>query len=74
MKVVFIAYRNTPQADALELVAKKLQRSLATEGWLPEDGLDAYGDDGGDLTPVLARQIVSGEEDADSELVEQVFT
>ena len=38
VKVVFMAYRNTLQADALKLVAKKLQSSLAVEGELPEDG------------------------------------
>ena len=32
---------------ALKLVAKKLQSSLAVEGELPEDGLAAYGDEGG---------------------------
>ena len=54
------------QADALKLVAKKLQSSLAVEGELPEDGLAAYGDDGDDLMLALARKIVAGEEDADS--------
>ena len=62
VQVVFMAYRNTLQADALKLVAKKLQSSLAVEGELPEDGLDAYGDD---LMLALARKIVAGEEDAD---------
>ena len=38
VKVVFMSYRNTLQADALKLVAKKLQSSLAVEGELPEDG------------------------------------
>ena len=32
VKVVFMAYRNTLQADALKLVAKKLQSSLAVGG------------------------------------------
>ena len=73
VKVVFMAYRNTLQADALKLVAKKLQSSLAVEGELPEDGLAAFGDDGDDMMLALARQIVSGEEDPDSESVEQVF-
>ena len=73
VKVVFMAYRNTLQADALKLVAKKLQSSLAVEGELPEDGLAAFGDDGDDLMLALARQIVSGEETDDSESVEQVF-
>ena len=72
VKVVFMSYRNTLQADALKLVAKKLQSSLAVEGELPEDGLAAYGDDGDDLMMALARKIVSGEED-DSETVNQVF-
>ena len=74
VKVVFMSYRNTLQADALKLVAKKLQSSLAVEGELPEDGLAAYGDDGDDLMMALARKIVGGdEEDADAETVEEVF-
>ena len=46
VKVVFMPYRNTLQADALKLVAKNLRSSLAVEGELPEDGLAAYGGDG----------------------------
>ncbi len=72
VKVVFMAYRNTLQADALKLVAKKLQSSLAVEGELPEDGLAAYGDDGDDLMMALARRIVSGEDD-DQDSVEAAF-
>ena len=67
-----MSYKNTLQADALKLVAKKLQSSLAVEGELPEDGLAAYGDDGDDLMMVLARKIVSGDEEED-ETVEAVF-
>ena len=63
VKVVFMAYRGTLQADALKLVAKKLQSSLAVEGELPEDGLAAYGDDGDDIMLALARKIVNGEEE-----------
>ena len=73
VKVVFMAYRNTLQADALKLVAKKLQSSLAVEGELPEDGLAAYGDDGDDLMMALARRIVSGDEEDETETVEAVF-
>ena len=69
VKVVFMAYRNTLQADALKLVAKKLQSSLAVEGELPEDGLAAYGDD---LMLALARKLVNGDAD-DAESVEAVF-
>ena len=74
VKVVFMSYRNTLQADALKLVAKKLQSSLAVEGELPEDGLAAYGDDGDDMMMALARKIVSGEKEEDeAETVEEVF-
>ena len=66
-----MAYRHTLQADALKLVAEKLQSSLAVEGELPEDGIAAYGDDGDDLMMALARTIVSGE--AGEESVEDVF-
>ena len=74
VKVVFMSYRDTLQADTLKLVAKKLQSSLAVEGELPEDGLAAYGDDGDDLMMALARKIVSGDEEEDeTETVEAVF-
>ena len=54
-----MAYRNTLQADALKLVAQKLQSSLAVEGELPEDGLAAYGDDGDDLMARRTRALSS---------------
>ena len=73
VKVVFMAYRNTLQADALKLVAKKLQSSLAVEGELPEDGLAAFGDEGDDMMMALARKIVSGEDEDEAETVEAVF-
>ena len=66
-----MAYRNTLQADALTLVAQKLQSSLAVEGKLPEDGLAGFGDAGDDLMMVLARKLVSG--DADDASVEDIF-
>ena len=71
VKVVFMAYRNTLQADALKLVAQKLQSSLAVEGDLPEDGLAAYGDTDDDLMMALARKLVSGE--SHNEPVEDIF-
>ena len=73
VKVIYMAYRGTLQADALKLVAKKLQSSLAVEGELPEDGLAAYGDDGDDLMMALARQIVGGDAQSDAETLEEVF-
>ena len=68
-----MAYRGTLQADALKLVAQKLQSSLAVEGELPEDGLAAYGDDGDDIMLALARKIVNGEEEEEGESVEDAF-
>ena len=73
VKVVFMSCRNTLQADALKLVAKKMQSSLAVEGELPEDGLAAYGDDGDDMMMALARKIVSGDEEDEAETMEEVF-
>ena len=67
-----MAYRNSLQADALKLVAKKLQSSLAVEGELPEDGLAAYGNEGDELMMALARKIVSGEE-ADAEATAEEY-
>ena len=60
-------HRVTLQADALKLVAPKLQSSLAVEGELPEDGLAADGDD---IMLALARKIVNGEEEEEGESVE----
>ena len=65
VKVVYMSYRNTLQANALKLVAKKLQSSLAVEGELAVDGLASFGDDSGDLMMALARKNVSGDEDND---------
>ena len=73
VKVVYMSYKNTLQADALKLVAKKLQSSLAVEGELPENGLAAFGDEGDDLMMALARKIVSGEDKDDTATVEEVF-
>ena len=73
VKVVFMSYRNSLQADALKLVARKLQSSLAVEGELPEDGLAAYGDDRDDIMMALARKIVNGEKQDEAETVEAVF-
>ena len=39
---------------------------------MPEDGLAAFGDGRDDLMMALARQIVSGKEDADADTVEAV--
>ena len=56
-----MAYRNALQADALKLVARKLQSSLAVEGELSEEGLAAYGDDPvPGTTPYRVRAVCAG--------------
>ena len=72
VRVVFISHRSTLQADALKLVAKKLQSFLVVEGEQPKDRFVAYANYGDDLMMALARQIVSGERD-EAETVDEVF-
>ena len=73
VRVVFMVYENTIQTEALRLVARKMQSSLAVEGELPEEGLIAFGDDGQDLIMTLARQIVNETEFQSSNPLENIF-
>lgn len=75
VKVVYMVYVNTLQQDALKLVAKKMQSSLAVEGELPEDGLVSYGDGQEDLIIAMAKRVVRGSEDGDDdgESIEAIF-
>ena len=73
VKVVFMVYEKTIQTEALKLVAKKMQSSLAVEGELPEEGLIAFGDDGQDLIMTLARQIVNETEFQSGDSLENIF-
>ena len=68
VRVVYLAYRGTLQTQALTLVAKKLQASLAVEGELTEDGLASFGDDGEDLLLALARTLTEQVEARDESL------
>ncbi len=72
VKVVFMAYENTIQTDALKLIAKKMQSSLAVEGELPDEGLSAFGDTGDDLMMTLAKSIARGNQDLES--LENIFS
>ena len=73
VKVMFMVYEKTIQTEALKLVAKKMQSSLAVEGELPEEGLIAFGDDGQDLIMTLARQIVNETEFQSGDSLENIF-
>jgi len=68
VRVVYLAYRGTLQAQALTLVAKKLKASLAVEGELGDDGLSTFGDDGEDLLMALARSLTERVESSDESL------
>ena len=73
--VYYMTYQNCLQADALKLVAQKVQSSLAVEGDLPEDGLSAYGDSKENLFVTLARQIAGQmpKDDTSPEELEHAF-
>jgi hypothetical protein len=68
VQVVYLAYRGTLQAQALALVAKKLQSSLAVEGELVEEGLASFGDEGDDLLMALARSLTEQVEASEDSL------
>ena len=67
VSVIYMAYAESIQAEALNLIARKMKTSLAIEGDLPDDGLSAFGDDGKDLMYSLARKLLDadGPDDAD---------
>jgi hypothetical protein len=59
VRVPFLAYGGTMQADALALVAAKMRSALLVEGELPEDGLAALEGDDHDTFLALARRLVA---------------
>ena len=61
VKVVHLAYEETLQTQALGLVAKKAQASLALEGELVEGGLVSMAED--DLMLSLAKALIAGDDD-----------
>ena len=62
VKVIHLAYEETVQVQALKLIAKKAQASLALEGELVEGGLVGMADE--DLMLSLAKSLVSGGDDS----------
>jgi hypothetical protein len=68
VRVVYLAYRGTLQTQALTLVAKKLQASLAVEGEVTAAGLASFGDDGEDLLLALARSLTEQVEASEDSL------
>jgi len=72
VKVVYLAYRATLQAQALSLVARKLQSSLAIEGDLVDEGLAAHGSGDEDFLLTLARELTE-RSNASEESLEKLF-
>jgi len=62
VKVIHLAYEETLQTQALGLVAKKAQASLALEGELVESGLVSMAED--DLMLSLAKALIAGDDDS----------
>ncbi|MCZ2077469.1 MAG: hypothetical protein LC130_21015 [Bryobacterales bacterium] len=58
MRVGFLTYSNTAQESCLRLMGKKLLVSLAMEGKLQADGLQAMNEDD-DLLTAMARELVT---------------
>ncbi len=61
VKVIHLAYQETIQTQALGLIAKKAQASLALEGELVEGGLAGMVED--DLMLSLAKSLIAGDEE-----------
>ena len=68
-----MVYEDTIQTQALRLVARKMQSSLAVEGELPEEGLTTFGDDGQDIIMTLAKQIINKESFQGGGSLENIF-
>ncbi|MHC3995715.1 helicase-related protein [Thiomicrolovo sp. ZZH C-3] len=62
VKVIFMAYRNTAQHKALELIGAKVAAANSLEGRLSgDDDLSSMGDDDDNIQLQLAKAILSGE-------------
>lgn len=62
IKVIFMAYKNTPQHKALELIGAKIGAANSLEGKLSgDDDLSSMGDDDDNIQLALAKSILGGE-------------
>ena len=59
VKVIYMTYEDTLQSNAIQLMARKMQSSLAVEGHISDDGLANYEDAGEDMMIALARTFVN---------------
>jgi hypothetical protein len=58
VRVVFIGYKATAQAECLTLMAKKIAVSQSTSGDMPDSGLDILNQDGDSVEVALAKQLL----------------
>jgi hypothetical protein len=68
-RVYFLYYEQTMQARAMDLMAKKLDASLALEGQFSAEGLAAMSGDAGSVTMELAKSLVENVNFDDAERV-----
>ena len=59
VRVGFLGYEGTAQAQCLKLMSKKIAVSQSTSGDMPESGLDILNQDGDSIEVALAKQLVS---------------
>jgi SNF2 family DNA or RNA helicase len=59
VKIYFLGYKDSAQADCLTLMAKKITVSQSTSGDMPESGLDVLNQDGDSIEVALAKQLVA---------------
>jgi len=59
VRVYFLGYQGTAQAECLTLMAKKIAVSQSTSGDMPESGLDVLNQDGDSIEVALAKQLVA---------------
>jgi SNF2 family DNA or RNA helicase len=62
IKVIFMAYENTPQHKALELIGAKISAANSIEGkFSDDDDLSSMGEDDGNIQMMLAKSILNEE-------------
>ena len=72
-RVYYLYYQETMQARAMELMARKLDASLALEGQFSAEGLAAMSAESGSLTMELAKSLVENIDFGEAERVWERF-
>ena len=59
VRVIYLGYEGTAQAECLRLMSKKIAVSQSTSGDMPESGLDVLNQDGDSIEVALAKQLIN---------------